>query len=120
MSPEVFRLPVITKSELSKDAGGFGLAGAADVLGATGAEGALGAVAAGAALGVVVSFGPGSLIFDLENISSCRDKGHRVGWVAILAHFVMQMGPGRASSISHITNSIAARHSFAPCHANTR
>src|SRR6056297_3812804 len=55
---------------------------------------------------------PCSLIFDLENIASCRDEGHGVYRVSAAAHLVVKMRARGPSSIAHITDAVAARDPF--------
>src|SRR6056297_3612234 len=105
MSPDVLRLPVISRSEDSTDGAGFDFGGA-DALKSEPAG-----LAASVPLGVSVSdaLGPGSLILDLENILSSSYISHGVDGVAVHTDLVVKVGPGRATRIPHSTNSLAAR-----------
>ena len=47
--------------------------------------------------------GPGSLIFDLENIASCPYERHRIDGRPIAMHFVVQMGARAPTRAAHIT-----------------
>ena len=113
MSPDVFRLPVINKSEDSCDAGG--LAFGADGAGFDGVE------AAGllSDLTGVSALGPGSLILDLENILSRSYVCHGIDGITANAHFVVQVWPSGPSRIAHITYSLTTRDPFTYIYANS-
>ena len=96
MSPVVFRLPVMCRSEDSTEAGGFALGALALnslCLGAAGAEDDGAAV-----LDVSASdLGAGSLILLLENIVCSLDKDHWIYSLATDTDFVMQVDTSRPS-----------------------
>jgi hypothetical protein len=107
---------VIVKSALSIEAGGFGLGlGLLNGIAGRSFEDAEALLSFWS-----VCLGPGSLILDLENISTCRDKVHWIYWGSVLTHFIVYMRTRGPSGTSHITDMFAARDPLAIADQDTR